>query len=184
MRHLANVLYGSDNPDLEKEDEVDLEKPEENETEGSSATPTHSTTSTSSNKKQPVEQGIIGKSLSRLNFFGSSTSTTSTNSKHNRNLTSKMRMDLKCIVQDVVLLGLPVSCKSKAWKYFHSIVGGRIINGYSNKDLMLGVMYRWNRFKMTVSGVAPVEVPGIENVDLSDIIDKVSDIIKKYISIN
>jgi hypothetical protein len=50
--------------------------------------------------------------------------------------------ELRSVIQDVVLLGAPVNSKSRAWSSIRSIVGGRIINGYSTKDLVLGVMYR------------------------------------------
>lgn len=46
------------------------------------------------------------------------------------------------IVEDVVLLGIPIRCQSHFWKYIKLMVSGRLINGYSPNDLVLGVVYR------------------------------------------
>ncbi len=46
------------------------------------------------------------------------------------------------LIQDVILLGSPVNSKSRVWTAIRRIVGGRIINGYSSKDMILGLVYR------------------------------------------
>ena len=46
------------------------------------------------------------------------------------------------LIQDVILLGSPVNSKSRVWRAIRRIVGGRIINGYSSKDMILGLVYR------------------------------------------
>ena len=95
------------------------------------------------------------------------------------------------MVQDVVLLGAPISTDSKNWKEIRSIISGRLINGYSTNDLVLGIVYRYERFKYNVSGVQPVDNEklwgtvlssssslsslGVENIDLSNIIYKHTD---------
>lgn len=84
---------------------------------------------------------------------------------------------LRGLIEHVVLLGAPVSHKSRVWGAARELVSGRIINGYSTRDMVLAVVYRYQRFQMAVSGVSPVEgegVQGIENIDLSDIVEKVS----------
>lgn len=88
--------------------------------------------------------------------------------------TSLSVMEIKSLVQDAVLLGTPVSATSKQWSNIRAVVGGRLINGYSNSDLILGLIYRYQRFNFTVAGISPVDQPGIENVDLSSLIGKVS----------
>jgi hypothetical protein len=77
---------------------------------------------------------------------------------------------LKSLVQDVVVLGTPVSANSQYWKGIRQVVSGRLINGYSNRDLILGLIYRVQRFNFTVAGISQVEVVGVENVDLSDLV--------------
>lgn len=53
------------------------------------------------------------------------------------------KLEIRSIIQDVVLLGAPVSSKSRAWSAIRSMVSGRVINGYSQKDLVLGLIYRY-----------------------------------------
>ncbi|OWZ23918.1 hypothetical protein PHMEG_0001143 [Phytophthora megakarya] len=49
-------------------------------------------------------------------------------------------------------------------------LSGRLINGYSDKDWMLGVMYRYQGWSLNSAGIAPIDIAGVENVDLSEII--------------
>eukprot|EP01035_Chromulina_nebulosa_P019888 gene19888-25843_t len=88
------------------------------------------------------------------------------------NLVDESIRGIENIIQDVVLLGAPIRYKSKFWKWIRMVVSGRIINGYSKNDLILGLVYRYQRFGSAVSGVEPVPCPGIENIDLSHMIDK------------
>ncbi len=45
-------------------------------------------------------------------------------------------------IQDVVLLGAPVNTNSGMWRHMRNMVSGRIVNGYSKSDLVLGLIYR------------------------------------------
>lgn len=75
------------------------------------------------------------------------------------------------IVEDVVLLGAPVSIKETRWAMARSVASGRFVNGYSNRDWVLGVVYRSaNAFTQRCGGLCAVKVPGIENVNLGSII--------------
>ncbi|KAI9106309.1 hypothetical protein DFS34DRAFT_574321, partial [Phlyctochytrium arcticum] len=77
------------------------------------------------------------------------------------------------IVEEVYLLGCPVMAEKKEWEQIVSVVSGRVVNGYSANDMVLGVLYRasvavWNN----VAGLRPVEnVAGVENVNLDDVIE-------------
>ncbi len=52
------------------------------------------------------------------------------------------------------------------------MVSGRLINGYSTKDLVLAFVYRYEKWKVKVSGIEPVHIcAGIENVDFSAIVE-------------
>lgn len=46
------------------------------------------------------------------------------------------------LIQDVILLGSPINSKSRVWAAIRKLVGGRIVNGYSSKDMILGIVYR------------------------------------------
>lgn len=112
--------------------------------------------------------------------------------------------DIRGIVRDVVLLGAPVSTnvcirfccvcyplQLEEWKSIRYMVNGRLINGYSSKDAVLGLIYRYERLAVKVAGVQPgiiksfccfwtflnafsiVPLSHIENIDLSAIVTKV-----------
>mmetsp|Transcript_13483 Transcript_13483/g.38293 ORF Transcript_13483/g.38293 Transcript_13483/m.38293 type:complete len:135 (-) Transcript_13483:97-501(-) len=84
------------------------------------------------------------------------------------------------IVEEVVLLGTPVSIRENRWAMARSVVSGRFVNGYSNRDWVLGVVYRTaSAFTKRCGGLCPVSVHGIENVNLSSIITGHTDYIPK-----
>ena len=86
------------------------------------------------------------------------------------------------IVEDAVLLGLPNHLSLSSWKACRQIVAGRLVNCYSNNDLILSLMFQAKRFSggslnrgmssllKPVCGTCTVEEPGVENIDCSDLI--------------
>ena len=64
--------------------------------------------------------------------------------------------------------------QDKNWARIRLLVGGRLINGYSRKDVVLSMIYRYQRCKISVSGIAPVKIAGVENVNLTPIVTKVT----------
>lgn len=86
------------------------------------------------------------------------------------------------IVEDAVLLGLPNHLSLSSWRACRQLVGGRLVNCYSNNDLILSLMFQAKRFSggslnrgmgfilKPVCGTCPVEEPGVENIDCSDLI--------------
>lgn len=83
--------------------------------------------------------------------------------------------DFDNLIQDVVLLGTPYSTEEDKWVRIRSIVAGRVVNGYSKKDLVLAIVYRYERWKLQVAGLTAINVSGIENIDLSDMIENHTD---------
>ncbi|KAL2246511.1 UNVERIFIED_CONTAM: Transmembrane and coiled-coil domain-containing protein 4 [Sesamum indicum] len=75
------------------------------------------------------------------------------------------------IVERVVLLGAPVAIEDENWGATRKVVAGRYVNAYSTKDWMLGIAFRASLLTKGLAGIQPVEVPGIENVDVTDIIE-------------
>lgn len=93
-----------------------------------------------------------------------------------------------------------LSVQSSSWAKIRRVVGGRLVNGYSAKDLVLSVVYRYRagwfiqclgscrvltwvsaialcryeRYKFSVAGLGPVQVAGVQNVDLSDMVTQVT----------
>lgn len=86
------------------------------------------------------------------------------------------------IVEDAIFLGLPNHLSLSSWTACRQIVAGRLVNCYSNNDLILSLMFQAKRFSggsfnngtfsilKPVCGTCPVEEPGIENIDCSDLI--------------
>ncbi|GAB9465108.1 hypothetical protein Gpo141_00002527 [Globisporangium polare] len=74
------------------------------------------------------------------------------------------------IVENAVLLGSPVPGANNDWKNARRVVAGRLINGFSENDWMLGVMYRYQGWALNSAGIAAINVHGVENVNLSSVI--------------
>lgn len=74
------------------------------------------------------------------------------------------------IVENAVLLGSPVPVVRKDWASARGVVAGRLINGYSENDLMLGIMYRYQGWALNSAGIGPLDIPGVENANLSSIV--------------
>eukprot|EP00250_Pteridium_aquilinum_P032949 c4993_g1_i1 orf=148-2340(+) len=74
------------------------------------------------------------------------------------------------IVERVVLLGAPVSIETQRWETVRKVVAGRFINAYSTNDWLLAVVYRASLMSQGLAGIQAVNIPGIENVDVTDII--------------
>ncbi|CAI9272306.1 unnamed protein product [Lactuca saligna] len=75
------------------------------------------------------------------------------------------------LVERVVLLGAPVSIQGENWGAVRKVVSGRLINAYSTNDWMLGVAFRASLLTQGLAGIQAVDVPGIENVDVTELID-------------
>nr|KAJ3421114.1 hypothetical protein HK105_004453 [Polyrhizophydium stewartii] len=76
------------------------------------------------------------------------------------------------IVEEAYLFGTPVIGNKKDWERIASVVAGRVVNGYTQSDMLLGVLYRASSALWSdVAGLRPVNgVPGIESMDLSEFV--------------
>jgi len=80
------------------------------------------------------------------------------------------------IVEDAVLMGLPNHLSLTSWKACRQIVAGRLVNCFSQNDLILSLMFQFKRLGLKpVCGTCPVDVHGVENIDLSDLISRHQD---------
>ncbi|KAK6125726.1 hypothetical protein DH2020_040530 [Rehmannia glutinosa] len=75
------------------------------------------------------------------------------------------------LVERVVLLGAPIAIKDMNWEATRKVVAGRYVNAYSTNDWMLGIAFRANLLTQGLAGIQPVDVPGIENVDVTEVIE-------------
>ncbi|XP_059438342.1 uncharacterized protein LOC132171127 isoform X2 [Corylus avellana] len=75
------------------------------------------------------------------------------------------------LIERVVLLGAPISIKDENWEAARKMVAGRFVNAYSNADWTLGVAFRASLLTQGLAGIQPINIPGIENVDVTDLIE-------------
>ncbi|KAG6366725.1 hypothetical protein INS49_000905 [Diaporthe citri] len=76
------------------------------------------------------------------------------------------------LVESVCLIGAAAPSDPIAWRKIRSVVTGRVINVFSTKDYLLAFLYRANSFQYGIAGLQAIpEVQGIENVDVSDLVD-------------
>ncbi|PSK60691.1 hypothetical protein B9Z65_841 [Elsinoe australis] len=72
------------------------------------------------------------------------------------------------LVQNVYLYGSPMVANKDDYLRARTVVSGRFLNGYATNDWILGYLFRATSGGiMRVAGLAPVEVSGIENVDVT-----------------
>ena len=76
------------------------------------------------------------------------------------------------IVENVYMVGCPVTASKAQWEAVSTVVSGRFVNGYARNDWILGYLFRATSGGVfTVAGLGGISLAGIENVDLSDIVD-------------
>jgi hypothetical protein len=87
-------------------------------------------------------------------------------------LTELARQNMFGVVENAVLVGTPAPSRSAEWTRLRAVVSGRLVNVYSEKDLLLGFLYRANTGTIDVAGLQPVlQVQGVENINVSDLVD-------------
>ncbi|KAK4784369.1 hypothetical protein SAY86_018737 [Trapa natans] len=74
-------------------------------------------------------------------------------------------------VERVVLLGAPIAIQDENWKAARKMVAGRFVNAYSTNDWTLGFSFRASMFSKGLAGIQPANFPGIENVDVTELIE-------------
>lgn len=73
------------------------------------------------------------------------------------------------LVDSVVVMGTPAPSDADDWKVMRSVVTGRLVNIYSERDYILGFLYRTSSIQFGVAGLEAVEgVEGVENIDVSE----------------
>ena len=67
--------------------------------------------------------------------------------------------DARCaagIIENVCLLGAPLGASAARWERAARVVHGRIINGYSKSDIILGLVFRAKSLSLSVAGIQKV----------------------------
>lgn len=75
------------------------------------------------------------------------------------------------ILENVVLMGAPTPADTSDWSSIRAICSGRVVNVYSEKDYILGFLYRTASVQYGIAGLQQVDASGVENVDVSDLVE-------------
>lgn len=77
------------------------------------------------------------------------------------------------LVENVILLGNPVTVKHDQITLARSVVSGRFVNGYIKNDWILGYLFRaTGGGLLTVAGISPIDkIPGVENFDCTEYVE-------------
>ena len=83
------------------------------------------------------------------------------------------------IVQDAIIIGCPASASTTTWSVIRRVVAGRLVNAYSASDWVLKFCFRAAGAAFSAAGLSVVNVDGVENVDLTDLIESHHDYLPK-----
>ncbi|RKP31430.1 DUF726-domain-containing protein [Metschnikowia bicuspidata] len=77
------------------------------------------------------------------------------------------------LVENVILLGNPMTVKYDQITLARSVVSGRFVNGYIRNDWILGYLFRATGGGLqSVAGISPIDyIPGVENFDCTGFVD-------------
>lgn len=75
------------------------------------------------------------------------------------------------LVENAILIGAPVPNSKASWRRMRAMVVGRLINVYTDNDLLLAILYRARNLQIDIAGLQAItSVPGVENKDVSNIV--------------
>jgi len=75
------------------------------------------------------------------------------------------------LVENAILIGSPVPTAEASWRRMRAMVAGRLINVYTEKDMLLAFMYRARNVQLEIAGLQAItSVSGVENKDVSSIV--------------
>lgn len=75
------------------------------------------------------------------------------------------------IIESVILMGAPTPADTSDWSAIRAICSGRVVNVYSERDYILGFLYRTASVQFGIAGLQEVDAAGVENVDVSDLVE-------------
>ena len=78
------------------------------------------------------------------------------------------------IVQNATLISAPVPNDRASWEAIRKVVSGRVINGFTSKDWLLGVVHRSTALASSCAGMVQVPAEGIESLDMSQRCEEVT----------
>lgn len=90
----------------------------------------------------------------------------------------KDTMDVFGLIDSVYLFGACISLSKSQWNEIKFLPSSRFVNCYSGNDWFLKILFR---IQLTpAAGSAPVDVDGIEDVDVSSLVSGHGDYVQKF----
>lgn len=71
------------------------------------------------------------------------------------------------LVDHAILLGAAAPADPTRWNHASSVVAGRLVNGFSTSDWVLGLLYRSAAFTNDVAGLRAIDSEAVESIDLT-----------------
>ncbi|KAI1343958.1 DUF726-domain-containing protein [Xylariaceae sp. FL0016] len=74
------------------------------------------------------------------------------------------------LIENAVLIGTPCPSNTSSWATMKTVVAGRLVNVYSNRDYLLGFLYRTCSWQFGVAGLQKIDGINnrVENCDMGD----------------
>lgn len=75
------------------------------------------------------------------------------------------------LVENAILIGSPIPSDEIPWRRMRAMVAGRLINVYTQRDMLLGFLYRARNIQLGIAGLQAITAaPNVENKDVSHIV--------------
>ncbi|RNF26456.1 uncharacterized protein Tco025E_01178 [Trypanosoma conorhini] len=82
------------------------------------------------------------------------------------------RVEAFGVIENVYLMGSTVTSSRALWGELRRVVAGRLVNVYSRSDWVLAFLYKVNEASLKpMAGMSPINVPGVENLDVTFLVD-------------
>lgn len=108
--------------------------------------------------KNAVTPNNKGKSKAGLNGVGVSAGSRNSSSGRGSSRENKARCAAG-VIENVCILGAPMGASTARWERVARMVHGRVINGYSKSDILLGLIFRAKSLSLSVAGIQKVRAP-------------------------
>jgi hypothetical protein len=90
------------------------------------------------------------------------------------------------IIENAILIGAPVESYSSSWKAIRAVVSNRLVNAYSENDLILSYMARSKNWTIQVAGLQAVDISDQSSVASTNVhaINELDDEVDGYYHVN
>jgi hypothetical protein len=73
------------------------------------------------------------------------------------------------VVDHAIMMGGAFTADPERWAAVKAVVAGRLIDAYCTSDWILGFLYRAAQLRLSAAGLAPVDCPAVESIDVTDL---------------